>query len=191
MNAHDNHIQMLQRQEAFRYHFRNSVPIDDLVTYAQPPQAVIAALQAQFGPHLGPGFLDPHFYPAGTVPVPDDNYSVLVNGLGLDYNKHLVRCDATPANPVPTHHCSCGDWIFYSFGCQHVNRIHTYRCSKAENSYKTTMCQGMQTYSHTAKAIVLGPCAQRDCTWWADREHHITAFGQAVGQQVHRRWQPL
>jgi len=195
MAAHAHHIQMLNRQQQLQQYFRNPTPmlnIPNLAAYIPPPQALMAGLQAQFAPLLGPDFLDPHLYPAGTIPVLNDDYSVLVNGFCLDYDKHLVRIDATLANPEPTDHCSCGDWIFYSFGCHHINRIHPYKCSKAQNSYKTAMCPGMQAYAHTAKAIVLGPCAQGDCTWWADRENHISAAGQAAQvQQVQLRWQPL
>jgi hypothetical protein len=122
--------------------------------------------------------------------------ATLVNGFGLICEKHLIRSDGTAADPVANPECTCGTWFFLAWGCGHVFCTHDNTCGRAQaaSTHKPRFCRGTRGVHHTAKASVLGPCIDRGCKWWAEREADINAAGTfaslpAIGG-ITQIWEP-
>jgi hypothetical protein len=177
------HRALLDRQTKLHAHFESTKTQADIPA-AQARQALLtpAQLVAQQNynvARLNAGFLSPHCYLAGTLPQPNNPMATLVNGFGLECGKHLIREDGTAAEPVSSLECSCGTWCFLAWGCDHLFCSHDHTCGRlrAVPSGKTRCCRNKKGVHHTAEARVLGPCLDKGCAWWAEREAEIQAAG--------------
>jgi len=88
------HHQQLDRKIKLHKHFEtvkaSITNANALLCQGQLTATQIAAQQNHHIPQLGPGFLSPHYYILGTLPQPGDPLATLVNGFGLQCERHLV-----------------------------------------------------------------------------------------------------
>jgi hypothetical protein len=195
------HRERLNRNIDLHEHFETEeARITNDVALARQGQltpAHIAAQQNHRVAELGPGFLSPHYYVSGTLPQPDNPLATLVNGFGLHCQKHLIREDGTAVDPAFPPECTCGTWYFRAWGCDHNFCSHENVCgqTRASPTGKTRCCPNTKGVHHTARARVLGPCLDKGCAWWAEREDAIDDVGTFSAAQgnghLRRVWRRL
>jgi hypothetical protein len=182
----------LQAQQSLEHrHFSSSIPDqnldpEDAVDQQQAQDDEDIALQRQFAQeilNLPAEFLHPAYYLAGPVPRTDDANARYINGFGFEAYRHLIREDGTADNPTPGG-CVCGDWLFYSYGCNHIYRLHRgVICGKTEQarpSIDTKCCTNHKKMPHIAKVKVLGPCGEVGCSWWSARFWDFDVLGEVL-----------
>lgn len=193
----------LQEQQSLEHrHFSSSTPVPDLAhqdavdqQQNQDDDDDDIALQRYDAQHilkLPAEFLHPAYYLAGTIPRIDDANATYVNGFAFEAYRYLIREDGTADNPIPGG-CVCGDWLFHSYGCNHIYRFHRgVVCGKTEQatpSIDTRCCANHKKMPHIAKVKVLGPCGEVGCSWWSARLDDFDALGATFSRMnMDRLW---
>lgn len=140
---------------------------------------------------LGANFYHPEFFDAGMLPHDVD----IANSFHFSCVKYLVRGDGTEADPVPGE-CACGIWLFHAYGCGDVFKAYDVICGATVTSgtaITVKACKGTKGHTHRAKVKVLGPCGERSCTWWAEREAGIQDMANRLANDFYmdRAWPPM